>query len=471
LIILLVGISGVYTIMNLNDLNRLIESIIRYDSRIIKLSEEALDELYSLTAVEDKHRISGDQDYYQQFKQTRIDLTEKVNELERIADTEVKIGIVTDLIKSKSRYDKLLDTQKSSTSRQKTEYKNYRAYIADRERITHNIDQKLRHLMKVSTEDRNSKIQKSNVMSAHVTNIIIISEVLAIILVVIITFINTRKINSPIKLLRERIEDVDSGKSCVRVEISSPPEISELADSFNTMCDRLEELDQMKIDYISHLSHVLRTPLTVIKEASFMLQEGVFSKVPEKQEELFMMIKAECERLISSVNRILDFSRMEAGDMYFSFEYEDIRPIIENNITKLSPLTRKKHMDIILDIPNDIPPLRIDGEKIEEVFENLLSNALKYTADNGMITISAKNNIEDHTVEISVSDNGQGIPEDGLMQVFDKFKRVDDRRGAIMGTGLGLTIVRHIINAHGGLIWVKSKVGEGSTFTFSLPAS
>ena len=105
------------------------------------------------------------------------------------------------------------------------------------------------------------------------------------------------------------------------------------------------------------------------------------------------------------------------------------------------------------------------------MFENLLSNALKYTQESGRIIISARNNTEDQTVEISVSDNGRGIPEDGLMQVFEKFKRVDEGKGAVMGTGLGLAIVRHIINRHGGRIWVKSIEGEGSTFTFSLPVT
>jgi signal transduction histidine kinase len=161
---------------------------------------------------------------------------------------------------------------------------------------------------------------------------------------------------------------------------------------------------------------------------------------------------------------------MEAGKMFFSFQKASLRPIIEKNILKLSPLTQKKKMDITLEIPEDIPALRMDRERIEEVFENLLSNALKFTMEGGKITVSVKNNSENNNVEISVSDNGRGIPEDGLMQVFDKFKRVDDKRGAIRGTGMGLAIVRHIINAHGGHIWVRSKVGEGSTFTFSLPA-
>ncbi len=470
LIILLVGISGAYTIMSLNGLDHLIESVIKHDSRIIKLAEGTLDDLYSLTETEAKYLISGDPDYYRQSRQAKTDFTKKIDELEKIADTEIKTGLLTDVKKSQRRYDMLFDQRVSLINEGKKQEKNNQAYETERDQIFRDIDQKLRNLARISAEDRDLKLQESKDISTQVTNVINISGIIAIILVIAISFINTRKITLPVKQLGEMTKEVASGKFGDPLKISSPPEIMELANAFNVMCERLKELDQMKIDYISHLSHELRTPLTVIKEASSMLQEGVFSKVPEKQEELFVLIRAECERLISSVNRILDFSKMEAGNMPFSFQHEDLRPIIENNVLKVSPLTRKKRMDITLDIPQDIPFLRVDRKGVEVVFENLLSNALKYTAEGGKISISVRNNSENHTVEISVSDNGRGIPEEGLVQVFDKFKRVDGGRGAVMGTGLGLAIVKHIINAHGGQIWVKSKVGEGSTFTFSLPA-
>lgn len=471
MIILLVGITGAYAIANLNALNQVIESIVKYDSRIIQLSNDALDDLYILKAAEDKYHISREPDYYRQFKQVRTDFTRKIDELEKIADTEVKVALLADMKKSKAFYDTLLDRRESILGNRKVEEKDYRAYVAERQKITHNIEETLHNLILSSTHDRDSKLQQSDAMSRKVPGIILFSEIFAIIFVIIITLVNTWNINRPIKLLREKTKQVAGGKFDNPLKISSPPEIEELADAFNVMCERLKEQNQIKVDYISHLSHELRTPLTVIKEASSMLQEGIFSKAPEKQEELFTVIKTECEGLISSVNRILDFSRMEAGKMFFSFQTESLRPIIEKTVLKLSPLSKNKRMEITLEVPEDIPPIRMDIERIEEVFQNLLDNALKYTPEGGQITVSVRNNCEDATVEVSVSDTGRGIPKDGLTEVFDKFKRVDDKRGAEMGSGLGLAIVRHIINAHGGHIWVKSKVGEGSTFIFSLPVS
>ncbi len=422
-----------------------------------------------MSATDDKYLVSGDSDYLQQFNQTRNDFEHKIKELSGLADTQRKSGLLSDIGKFQSQYNKLFLNRTAFTDHLPVQKENLQTYANEREEITRNIDRRLRNLLNISTEDRNGKLRQSKDMAAQLANVSIIAGTVVLFLVIVITFINARKINVPIMLLRERTKDVASGQFEETLEISSPPEIRELANAFNVMCGRLKEMDQMKIDHISHLSHELRTPLTVIKEASLMLQQGLFSKFPEKQEELFRVVREECERLISSVNRILDFSRMEAGNMYFSFQHADIKPVIEKSITKLSPLLQNKKMNIVKQIPDNIPLLQMDVERIEEVLENLLSNAWKYTSAGGTINVSAIHNNEKNAMEISIKDNGMGIPEDVLQQVFDKFKRVDDRRGAIRGTGLGLAIVRYIINAHGGQIWVKSKMGEGSTFTFSLP--
>ncbi|HEX7535253.1 MAG TPA: HAMP domain-containing protein, partial [Syntrophales bacterium] len=293
LIVLLVGITGAYTIVSLTALNRVIESVITYDSRIIKLAEDALDDLYSLKAAEDKYRISKEPDYYWQFKQTRTDFTRRIDELDGIADTEVRVALLADIKKFKAFYDALLDKRELILGNREAEEKDYRTYVVEREKVTRDIEEELKNLIRSSTNDRDSKLQQSDTMSRRVAEIIIVSEIFAIILVIIITLINTWKINRPMKLLGEKTKQVAGGKFGEPLKISSPPEIEELADAFNVMCERLREQDQIKVDYISHLSHELRTPLTVIKEASGMLQEGVFSKAPEKQEELFTVIKAE----------------------------------------------------------------------------------------------------------------------------------------------------------------------------------
>ncbi len=169
-----------------------------------------------------------------------------------------------------------------------------------------------------------------------------ISLILAIIMVIVISVINTRTVSIPISRLREKTKAVARGDFGDPLDIPSPPEIRELAVAFNAMCDRLRELDQMKIDYIGHLSHELRTPLTAIKEASRMLQEGVFAALPEREKELQILILDECERLIRTVNRLLDFSMMESGMMPLTLQEAGLLPIVEKNLQRFSPIAQRK---------------------------------------------------------------------------------------------------------------------------------
>jgi two-component system sensor histidine kinase GlrK len=296
-----------------------------------------------------------------------------------------------------------------------------------------------------------------------------ISLVVAIIMVIIISVINTRSVSVPISRLQEKTKSVARGDFGDPLDIPSPPEIRQLAEAFNAMCGRLRELDQMKIDYIGHLSHELRTPLTAIKEASSMLREGIFAQMPAKQRELETLINEECERLIRTVTRLLDFSMMESGMMPLSVQEASLQPIVEKSMQRFSPVAQRKDISMQMQIQPDLPRFPMDAEKVEVVLENLLSNALKFTPEGGRITVSARQQSDSNRVEVAVSDTGRGIPESGLKEVFEKFRRVDDGKGAVRGTGLGLAIVKHIINAHGGQVWAQSEVGRGCTFTFWLP--
>jgi two-component system sensor histidine kinase GlrK len=259
-----------------------------------------------------------------------------------------------------------------------------------------------------------------------------------------------------------RFEEIDT--------ISSPPEIKKLADDFNRMCERLRELDEMKKDFISHVSHSLRTPLTAMKEASRMLMDGTYAAVPAKQNELLAITHKECQRLIDSVNRILDLSRMEAKMMDYQLKPGQVFAIIQQTVLKLAPIARHKKIDLELKPSRNLPFVKMDEERIAQVMENLIGNALKFSAAGGTVVIEAtlKNKLS-HWIEVCVADRGCGIPHENLGKIFDRFQRIDGGRKTPLGTGLGLSIAKHIIADHGGEIWVQSEPGQGSTFFFTLP--
>ncbi len=469
LIIIVVLLSGMYTIWNLSELNRIIRIVTTHDARMINLSEECQEVLYSSTAAEKKFFVSRDESYWKQFKDLEAEFARKINELASLADTERKQNLLAAIRTLHIRTVTLFDGMADEAGRRRVPAGEFAEYRAEQDRIVTEAGQNLREFTRVSSDERDEKLREIEANSVRTADAIMISLILAVIMVIVISVINTRSVSVPISRLREKTKAVARGDFGDPLDIPSPPEIRELAVAFNAMCDRLRELDQMKIDYIGHLSHELRTPLTAIKEASRMLQEGVFVAVPERERELKTLVLDECERLIRSVNRLLDFSMMESGMMPLTLQDAGLLPIVEKNLQRFSPIAQRKKIDLQMQIPQDLPPMRMDVEKIDVVLENLLSNALKFTPEGGGILITAKHRLEAGNIEVAVSDTGRGIPESGLKEVFEKFRRVDDGKGAVRGTGLGLAIVKHIINAHGGRVWAESKIGKGSTFTFSLP--
>jgi two-component system sensor histidine kinase GlrK len=209
-----------------------------------------------------------------------------------------------------------------------------------------------------------------------------------------------------------------------------------------------------------------------MKEATRMLMEGTYADVPAKQNELLTITQKECERLIDSVNRILDLSRMEAKMMDYQLKPGLLFPLIQQTVLKLAPISRRKKIDLELKPSRNLPAVKMDEERIAQVIENLIGNALTFSAVGGKVVIEASlKNESRHWIEVSVTDNGCGIPQENLGRIFDRFQRIDRGRETPLGTGLGLSIAKHIIADHGGKIWARSEPGQGSTFFFTLPVS
>jgi two-component system sensor histidine kinase GlrK len=161
---------------------------------------------------------------------------------------------------------------------------------------------------------------------------------------------------------------------------------------------------------------------------------------------------------------------MEAKMMDYQLIESDLLPVIQKSLLKLAPIARRKKIDLELKPPLDLPSPKIDTERISQLMENLIGNALKFSSEGGEVVLSVYvMNYGRQFLEVAVADTGCGIPKEHLERIFDKFKRIDRGRGTARGTGLGLSIAKHIIADHGGKIWARSKLGEGSTFFFTLP--
>ena len=230
---------------------------------------------------------------------------------------------------------------------------------------------------------------------------------------------------------------------------------------------QLEAASRHKSEFLANMSHELRTPLNAIIGFSEVLTERMFGELNEKQDEYLRDIYTSGQHLLSLINDILDLSKIEAGRMELEATDFDLPSAIDNALTLVRERATRRGITLGRTIDEQLGMLRGDERKVKQVLLNLLSNALKFTPEGGRIDVSAR--LQDGVAEIAVADTGVGIAPEDQEAVFEEFRQVGLADKKVEGTGLGLALSRKFIELHGGRIWVQSQVGQGSTFTFTLP--
>jgi signal transduction histidine kinase len=226
-------------------------------------------------------------------------------------------------------------------------------------------------------------------------------------------------------------------------------------------------LARLKSDFVSNVSHELRTPLSLIRLYSETLEMGRL-KDSAKQHEYYEIIRKESERLTALINNILDFSRIEAGRKEYDFRETDMKELVRTTLDSYRYQIEQSGFTFEETIDENIPAMVVDREAISRSLLNLVNNALKYSQDNRYIAVSLFR--DNGSVKLQVLDHGMGIPQGEQEKIFEKFYRVGDPLvHNTKGSGLGLSLVRHIVQAHGGTVGVNSTPGEGSKFTIALP--
>jgi two-component system sensor histidine kinase GlrK len=429
--------------------------------------QKLTDSLLAQVRYERKYIITKDEELHHQFMLAEREVSNRIDEAISIADTAHKTEV---LIRIKDYYERY-----KTVSNEEAEFvKRKRPYLQDRykEEKDKTLDEilwELRNLKLYIEQDTYEKIKQLRASGVKANKIAIVMGGGFILAGIIISILITRSITHPLSFIRKKTRQVARGDFEGNLDLSSPPEIEDLAQDFNLMCNKLKEMDKLKSDFFSLMAHELRTPLTSIKEGTNLLLEGIGEEFKEKRKTVLTIIAEESNRLIDLVNSLLDLSKMEAGMMPLNLEMADIKPLINRVVSGMEPLAMAKNVSLKVDIPQHLPYVKMDGERILQALRNLIGNAVKFTPEGGYITISARP--VEKGVNVSVADTGPGIPEEDLNAIFDKFKQAAIAGyDKIKGTGLGLAIVKHIINAHGGKVWVESEIGHGSTFIFLLPA-
>lgn len=294
-------------------------------------------------------------------------------------------------------------------------------------------------------------------------------------------------ITQDVERLREGVLRIQKGHLEERVSVNSRDEIQELSEAFNLMADELlatiqrlreanrelETLDQIKADLVANVSHELKTPLTALRGYLELMTDGELGDVSDEAQRAAMICRKNVQRLSLRVEELVQLSRLERFmALDTAREDVDLGSLLEGVVDTFRPRLEEGEMDIVLRVEPDLPALRVNLEQVERVFLNLFDNAVKFTPEGGtfIVTVDRCNHEDREGILTQIQDSGVGIPHAELVRIFDRFHQVDpSSRRRFGGMGLGLSLVRNIIEAHRGMVWAESEEGVGSTFYVWIP--
>ncbi len=303
--------------------------------------------------------------------------------------------------------------------------------------------------------------------TAAVSEVLAVGTLVAAVAAALVSLFTARRIVEPIRAMMHASQHIAAGDYHERVRVPNNDELGALAESFNRMAEALEQTERRRLELIGDVAHELRTPLASIQSSMEGLVDGVLPSEPET----FVDIQREVARLQRLVRDLTELSRAETGQIALEPVSTAADDLVRAAVERLSPQFQDKGVGLVLQVPANLPHVRADIGRITQVLLNLLGNALQYTPAGGRVTVLTW--VDSHELYFSVCDTGIGITSEHLPHVFERFYRADKSRSrAGGGSGVGLTIARHLVAAHGGRLWATSAgTGLGSTFTFTLPLS
>jgi len=312
-----------------------------------------------------------------------------------------------------------------------------------------------------------------NNFNKAVNESLIFSAAAAFISAVIVSLFVSRQVVAPIRRIMVASQHIADGHYSERVQIPGSLDIKEMDElaqlslSFNQMTLELEKAENLRKQLIGDIAHELRTPLATIKGSMEGLMDGV---LPAGQD-TYHQVYQEAERLQRLVDDLQDLNRVESGAIQLNFEKYPVKELVEITQRRLLRQFDEKGVSLILDIPDDLPKVSVDADRIGQVFINLIGNSLQYTPTGGVVTVMAEE--KKNQILVTISDTGIGISLENLSYIFTRFYRVDKSRSrAGGGSGIGLTIAKHLVESHRGKIWAESPgLGKGSTISVLLPIS
>mgnify|MGYP001614692875 CR=1 FL=1 len=297
-----------------------------------------------------------------------------------------------------------------------------------------------------------------------VSSALVVAVVAAVVAAVVVSLALSTRLSGPIARLAVASRRIADGRYAERVPVRSSDEIGELAGSFNRMAESLESTERRRVELVGDVAHELRTPLATLDGYLEGLEDGVI----EPSETTWTLLRGETARLSRLVNDLQELWRAEAGQLPLRPQPLEVPALLAAAVERFAGGAAERSVALRVDVPPDLPPVRADPERLAQVLDNLVSNALRYAPESSEVVLAARAGASE--VEVSVADQGPGLTEEQRELVFERFYRVDPSRSrALGGSGVGLAIARALVGLMGGRIWAESEgPGRGATFRVVL---
>jgi len=448
------------------DVQRIVKisaSIVNKNNEISSTSKNMIENLLGMEENDKKYHLLGKEDYLNYFTSAQKEFQDN---LVKILNMEAQGISVSDhwkdLFKSyRERTSKLGDLRETQASKEAWIPESLINEWIERITIARAENEYDAYLATLELNRRGRMSARNGLLGLG------ISSLVGLLGIIFLAYTTLR----PLKELLRGIRSISQDRSSEPIRVRSQDEFGELAGAFNEMAMRLKQEEQMRSDFISMLSHEIRTPLTSIRESVNMIAEEVMGPINERQRKFLEIASSEIGRIGKLLNHLMQVSRLGSGAVKIRPLSIETSAFVFRCIDGLISSAEAKRIKLETEIPDMIPRVRGDPEHLQQVFVNLLGNAIKFSPPGSTVSVRIDADKRAPDIRFLVSDNGPGIQEEEQSLIFNKYYQARRVRSHMDGVGLGLHITKQIVEAHGGKLWVESEIGKGSTFAFTLPAA
>jgi len=470
-LVALVGFSGLFQLAIVDELAETASDLAAVDVEALALGLQLMSSIGEMSEYTQKYRLLEDPRYLEQGLRVRATVERDLSDLDGLELSPPE----------REAADRLLRLWRQGTPDLQSE-----AGID----VANRLREELAAFLQISRAQMRHKAEVGASRARRARNLAWGATVAAIGLAALLSLIVARSVAVPMRRLQRGTGELARGNFSFRVEAKGAPEVRNLARHFNVMSERLGELDRLKQDFVSNVSHDLKAPLASMLETTKLLLDEVPGEVNAKQRRL-LALNLECgERLQAMITNVLDLARLDAGGVRYRFAPCDLEQVARDASAEVAALSEKKNIDASIEVAPGLPRIGADENLLRRAFSNLLSNAVKFTPTGSRMGMrlyplrtrdevlrrlgvgrAAQDGVPDAAVVCEVWDSGPGIPDAHKEKVFERFHRVDEARRGDQSTGIGLAITRSIVEGHGGQVWVEDEDGGGSRFVLLLESA